>query len=319
MTAPRASVVVVNRNTRELLLQCLRSIRDSTPDLALQIVVVDNGSSDGSADAVGVQHPDVTLVRSADNLGFARGNNLGFAHAAGRYIVLLNSDTMVLPGAIQALLAELDRRPEVGIVGGQQLDERRRFVPTGCWFPSLGRDLAAATGLYSLRWWMLDHRLPLTGCWFAIETREVDWLGASFVAVRRDVIDQVGGLPEEFFMYGEDVEWCWRIKQAGWRVLYLHGAPIIHLEGRSANLLFKHDKGQRLLDGFWRFARAHRHPVGWRVGWLALATYWSVMAARWAVRARLRKDEESRAIAASLRSYVRRHLDQVLGRIDLEA
>lgn len=312
---PRASVVIVNWNTRDLILQCVASIKRAEPKLPLQIVVVDNGSADGSADAIAAEHPDVTLVRSLENLGFARGNNLGFRHAEGEYIVLLNSDTIVLDGAISRLVEYLDEHADVGVVGGQQLDGDGNFCPSGNWFPSLWTDLSIVVGLHKHRWWFLEHKLPLARLWFQTETGDVDWVGGSFVAVRRRVLDEVSVLPEEFFMYGEDVEWCWRIKHAGWRIAYVHGAPIIHLENRSADLLFKSQKPHRTLDGFFTFAHRHRHPLEWRFSWMALATYWMLMAARHRVRGRLRRDPQATELSRVLTSYAWRHVEQVLGRV----
>jgi hypothetical protein len=312
---PRASVVVVNWNTRELILQCVASIKKAEPELLLKIVVVDNGSSDGSADAVEAAHPDVCLVRSGENLGFAKGNNLGFRHAEGDYVVLLNSDTIVLDGAISRLVQYLDEHSDVGVVGGQQLDGTGRFSPSGNWFPSIWTDLSVVTGLHRFRFWFLDKKLPLAKLWFQTDTGEVDWVGGSFVAVRRRVLDEVGNLPEEFFMYGEDVEWCWRIRDAGWRIAYVHGAPIVHLENRSADQLFKSQKGHRLLDGFFTFAYRHRNPIEWRFSWLALAAYWTAMSARFAVRGALRGDASAGEQARVLRSYAWRHVEQVLGRV----
>jgi GT2 family glycosyltransferase len=310
----KASVVIVNWNTRELVLQCVDSIKCSTA-LPLQIVVVDNGSHDGSADALAAAHPDVTLVRAGENLGFARGNNLGFRHAHGEHLVLLNSDTIVLPGAIDALVRYLDAHPDVGAAGGQQLDGNRQFSPSGNWFPNVWIDLSVVVGLHRLRWWLINHRVPIARLWGRLETGDVDWLSGSFVAVRRRVVDEVGPLPEEFFMYGEDLEWGWRMKQAGWRRVYVHGSPIIHLENRSAEKLFKSEKPHRLLDGFYTFARRHRNPVGWRVAWLALAAYWGALSLRWELRGRSGTDMAARSTARALRSYARRHLDQLLGRV----
>jgi GT2 family glycosyltransferase len=278
-----------------------------------QVVVVDNASGDGSAEALAAGHPDVTLVRSAENLGFARATNIGFTHATGEFLVLLNSDTIVLPGALEALVDHLRRHPDVGAVGGMQLDAERNFHPSGNWFPSAWVDLSVVVGLHRLRWWFLERGHPLARLWFETKTGDVDWLSGSFMAVRRQVVEEVGPLPEEFFLYGEDLEWCWRMKQAGWRRVYLHGTPIVHLESRSAAL--RADSQRRMLDGFSAFARRHRNPLGWRVCWLALAAYWTALALRWGVRARLGRDASAGATARSLRGHARRHIDHVLGRI----
>src|SRR5881394_952897 len=236
---PQASVVMVNWNTRELALQCIYSLKKSLANFPIEIIVVDNDSTDGSADAVAEQHPDVCLVRSPENVGFARGNNLGFQYARGEYLVLLNSDTIVLPGAVQRLVQYLDEHPEIVAAGGQHLNREREFVPTGLWFPSLWIDLGVAMGMNKLGPLMLRKNVKLARFWYTLDTREVDWLSNSFVAFRRELLDQVGPLPEEFFLYGEDVEWYWRIREAGLRVAYVHGAPIIHFENESSEQLYQ--------------------------------------------------------------------------------
>src|SRR4028119_745890 len=146
--APRVSVVIVNWNTRELTSHCIATLKETLENLPAEIIVVDNDSADGSADYIAAEHPDVCLVRSKENLGFARGNNLGFEYARGEYLVLLNSDTIVLPGAVQRLVEYLDEHPELAAVGGEHRNNEREFVPEGYRFPSLWIDLSIAAGLY---------------------------------------------------------------------------------------------------------------------------------------------------------------------------
>ncbi|SRR6266705_1363912 len=313
---PQASVVIVNWNTRELALQCIYSLKKSLANFPTEIIVVDNDSTDGSADAIAEQHPDVCLVRSPENVGFARGNNLGFQYAQGKYLVMLNSDTIVLPGAVQRLIEYLDEHPEFAAAGGEHLTAEREPVPNGMFFPSLWGDLSLALGLKKFGQHLLKKRNPLARSWYALDTRAVDWLSNSFVAVRREVIDQVGPLPEEFFLYGEDVEWYWRMRAAGLRVAYVAGAPIIHLENQSSNQLYQHnDKAYRYLDAFYIFAARHRNPLGWRLGWLANACFWTLLGARWRVVQLLTGRTEAGERARMLWRYARYHVDQVTGRI----
>jgi GT2 family glycosyltransferase len=264
----RISIVIVNWNTRDLLLQCLASLRTCNLLGDCEVIVVDNGSKDDSVAAARAQFPEVNLIESGENLGFARGNNLGFEHANGRYVVLLNSDTIVLPGAVEALADYLDAHPKVGAVGGAQLDADGNLAPNGGWFPGLKHDLFIAFGLL----WLEQHGVPLRPNLF--RTRECDWVAGSFVCVRREVIEQTGGLPPEFFMYGEDIEWCWRIRDAGWQIAFVAGKPIIHLEGQSARKLYRTDKAIRILDSAIVFALNHRPELTWRLSTLALAGHW---------------------------------------------
>jgi len=312
---PQVSIVVLNWNTRDVTLQCLESIKQTLSGLSAQIVVVDNHSSDQSAEAIAALHPDICLVRSDKNLGFARGNNLGFRYAQGKYLVMLNSDTVVLPGAVQRLIEYLDEHPEIAAAGGQHLNREREFVPSGLRFPSLWVDLGVAMGMNKLGPLMLRKNLRLARLWYVVDTQEVDWLSNSFVAFRRELLDQVGPLPEEFFLYGEDVEWYWRIREAGLRVAYVHGAPIIHFENESSHQLYQNDKYFRYLDGFYTFAWRHRNPLTWRLGWLAKALHWSLMGLRWHIRALRAKDETALEQARWLISFSRYHVNQVLGRV----
>lgn len=313
---PRVSVVIVTWNTRELTAHCIATLKETLEDLPAEIIVVDNASADGSAEYIAAEHPDVCLVRSPENLGFARGNNLGFRYAHGEYLVLLNSDTVVLPGAVQRLVEYLDAHRGVSAVGGQHLDGEGNFLPTGLMFPTLWSDLSVAIGLNKFGPWLLKRNLMLARLWYVVETQEVDWFGNSFVAVRREVLEQVGPLPDEFFLYGEDIEWYWRMQEAGLRVAYVHGAPIVHLENKSSNQLYKNnDKHYRFLDAFYIFAARHRNPLSWRLGWLAKALHWSALGVRWYLRGRLRNDEDALRQAQWLRSFARYHIDQVTGKV----
>ena len=312
---PKVSIVILNWNTRELTLQCLESLKQTLGDLPAQLIVVDNDSTDGSADAIAKNHPDVSLVRSPENVGFARGNNLAFPQAQGQYIVLLNSDTIVLPGAVQHLVSYLDEHPEIAAAGGEHLIENE-VVPHGMFFPSLWSDLSLAVGLRKFGPLLLKRRSPLALLWYPLDTREVDWLSNSFVAIRREVIDQVGPLPKEFFLYGEDIEWYWRFREAGLRVAYVAGAPIIHIANQSSNLLYKgNEKLYRYLDSFYTFATRHRNPVSWRLGWIANFLYWSTLATLWRARYLMTGRAEAAEKARMLWAYARYHIDQVTGRV----
>jgi GT2 family glycosyltransferase len=313
---PKVSVVILSWNTRELTLQCIASLKQTLGQLRAQIIVVDNASSDGSADAIAAAHPDISLVRSAENLGFARGNNLGLPYAEGQYICLLNSDTIVLPGAVQRLVEHLDEHPEFAAVGGEHLGPEGEHLPSGVFFQSLWGDLSLAMGLDKFGPWLLQRKSRLARLWYAVDTREVDWLSNSFIAVRREVIDQVGPLPAEFFLYGEDVEWYWRMRQAGLRVAYVAGAPIIHLINQSSNQLYEgNDKSMRYLDAKYIFAARHRNPVAWRVGWLANAAYWTVLGTRWRLVELLTGRKDAGARGRMLWKYARYHVDQVTGKV----
>lgn len=308
------TVVVVSWNTRDVTLRCLETLRASLHDVPAQVVVVDNGSSDGSADAIAAAYPDVRLLRSDTNKGFAGGVNHGLSVVATDYVVLLNSDAVVLEGAVQHLVEELSRHPDVAIVGGRQFDPDGRFVPTGHRFPSILHDLATAPGIHQIGRLLLDRGGSAAGLFFATQPQDVDWLSYAFVAFRSRVVDEVGMLPEEFFMYGEDIEWCWRVRRHGWRIRYAGGPGIVHEGGRSSESLPSHDRHLRILDALFVFAQRHRNPLAWRIGWLL----------RWAflrTRALLRRgrfavgwSRTARADTPLLDACARRARDQLTGR-----
>jgi N-acetylglucosaminyl-diphospho-decaprenol L-rhamnosyltransferase len=222
------SLIVLSWNTADLLADCLRSIPAGAAGLNYQVVVVDNASTDGSADMVARDFPDVQLIRSSENLGFARGNNLGIraANPDTPYILLLNSDTLIKPGTLTALVHFMDTHPDAGAVSP------RLLRPDGTPQPyAFGGD---PTPMYLLRRAMkqlLLHRYLHD--WAMDHLQSVDWVSGACLLVRRVAIEQVGLLDENMFMYFEDNDWCLRIRKAGWRVYYNPQVEIIHLGGQS--------------------------------------------------------------------------------------
>jgi len=238
------SVVIVSWNVRDLLRACLRSVLGSLAgsDLLAEIIVVDNGSGDGTPEMIQSEYPAVTLIASPDNLGFAKANNLAIRQSAGQYILLLNPDAEVVGDAIPALVAFLRQHREVGVVGPMLLNgdgtvqsSRRRFptVPLGFIESTiLQRYVPGARML--LRYYCEDR--PLN------EVQDVDWLVGACLLVRREAIEMVGLLDEQFFMYLEEVDWCYRLRQAGWKIVFLPEAKVIHYYGQSSekNLISRH-------------------------------------------------------------------------------
>lgn len=223
------SVVIVNWNTRDLLLQTLESLHRETHRVTFETIVVDNGSTDGSAELVRQVWRQVHLISLPANRGFAVGNNTGFQIASGRYLLLLNSDTIVLPTTLQGMVRFLDSHPEAGCVGCRHLNPDGTLQGSMDTFPSLLKDFLCYTELRRLPillpflrkrypWWT-DHA----------QVREVDWVNGACMMVRREVITEVGGLDEGFFIYAEELDWCYRIRQAGWHVWFTPEAEVIHI------------------------------------------------------------------------------------------
>ena len=225
------SVIIVSFNTRDLLAQCLKSLTSGDLRVRYEILVVDNGSKDGSAEMVRLRFPDVILVRNAENLGFAKANNQAFAIARGRYLLLLNSDTVAQGDAIVALAAFLEMHPKAAVVGPRILNFDGTLQSKGCQAPSI-----------RLMLWSLTTRpLPFKTrrviapqCfWHDDEVVQVGWLSGCCLLVRRAVVQTIGGLCEDFVFYAEETEWCYRARKAGFEVWYFGQRVIRHLGGGS--------------------------------------------------------------------------------------
>lgn len=232
--APTVSVITVSHNVRELVMQSLCALAVERENTAIEVLLVDSASTDGTADAVALQSPWVRVLASKQNLGFTGGNNRALRIASGRYVLFLNPDAEVRSGAIARMAAYLEANPGVGAVGprllwpdGSTQSSRRRF-------PSRLTGFVESTVLQ--RW--LSGSAPLRRFYMADEPadrpHDVDWLVAACLMVRRETLRRVGLFDERFFMYSEEVDLCRRIKNAGWRIVYLPDAEVVHHEGKSS-------------------------------------------------------------------------------------
>jgi N-acetylglucosaminyl-diphospho-decaprenol L-rhamnosyltransferase len=250
---PDVSVIVVNWNTCDLLAQCLASILDTRGSLEVEVLVVDNASSDGSQAMVRSRFPGVRLIENKENVGFARANNQAMALSGGRYALMINSDAVATKGAMQALVALADAESRAGIVGAQLLNPNGSFQASYSPFPTLGREFLILTGLGRLlrgRWY------PSLGAMEDKGPQIVDYVEGACLLARRQATQEVGGLDEGYFMYAEEVDWCYAMKQRGWQVWYQPDARIIHHGGASSC----HRQTQREADLYRsrvRFFRKH--------------------------------------------------------------
>ncbi len=226
------SVIIVNWNTRDLLRDCLQSIIDQT-SASCELIVVDNASADGSADMVRAEFPDAVLIANDQNNGFAAANNQGLAVARGAHVLLLNPDTIILDGAIDKMLDWLARHPDVGCVGCQVLEGPEVIQRTGFAEPGLLNLLIVSLGLMRLDGIHPFFGRPWYTDWDRKSERDVDVVSGMFMLVPRPVLDQVGPLDDAYFVYSEEADWCYRIRQAGWRCVFTPEAQIIHLDGGS--------------------------------------------------------------------------------------
>lgn len=217
------SIIIVNWNTRTLLTQCLHSL-SPPPPLSPEVFVVDNASTDGSPVMVRAQFPWVTLIENAENVGFARANNQALRQATGRYAVLLNSDTVVRPGALQTLVEFMGAHPEAGACGPRLLNGDGSLQPSCHPLLTPGREF--------WRLLFLDRLWPRAtypqGRWDAQTPRPVEVIKGACLMLRREALDQVGLLDEQYFMYTEEMDLCARLLQAGWRNYWVPEAQVIH-------------------------------------------------------------------------------------------
>jgi GT2 family glycosyltransferase len=227
------SIVIVNWNTGHLLRGCLRSIIEQTSEVSFEIFVVDNASQDGSAEMVWAEYPGVQLIANLQNRGFAAANNQGIRAASGRYILLLNPDTIILEAAISRCVRFADVHTDVGVVGCQVLEDECRIQRTGFSFPNPWNLFLSLSGLSRA---FARSRLfgqPELGWWDRDSEQDLDVISGMFMLVRREAIEQVGLMDESYFVYSEEVDWCYRFSRAGWRRVFTPCARIIHLDGGS--------------------------------------------------------------------------------------
>ncbi|MGH9178757.1 MAG: glycosyltransferase family 2 protein [Acidimicrobiales bacterium] len=230
--APAVSAVVVNFNARDHLLECVRSLRAEGVD---DIVVVDNASADGSRAALAAADAEARIVDTGANLGYGTAANRGAAAATGRALLVCNSDVVLEPGAVKALVERLEVGAAVGLVGprienpdGSLYPSPRRFpdVPVAAGHAFLG--LVAPRNRFTRCYRMLD--------WDHTTTRSVDWVSGACFLARREAWDAVGGFDQAYFMYVEDVDLCWRAHRAGWDVVFEPEARVVHAQGVSSDL-----------------------------------------------------------------------------------
>lgn len=230
---PGLSILIVNYNTGALLRCCLEAL---WPQLepGFEVVLVDNASSDAGVDGLEQDYPGLRLIRNPSNVGYARANNQALRLYRSRHALLLNPDVTLEPGALATALTYLDAHPEVGILGPRVLGSNGRLDP-----PARRSFKTPATYLYKMSGLSrLFPRHPRFGRYYLsylneMAITEVDAVVGAFLLIRREVVDQIGLLDERFFMYCEDEDWCWRAKQAGWRVVYHPGIVVHHRKGSS--------------------------------------------------------------------------------------
>lgn len=238
MTQPDLSIIIVSWNVEELLENCLRSVL-AQDDLALQIIVVDSASSDGSAAMVAEKFPDVALVACEENVGFPRGNNIGLERANGRFILLLNPDTIIHDDALAKMVTYFEENPQVGVLGPKLLNADGTVQSSRRRFPTM------KTAFFESTWLQPCAPQSVLDDYYVRdvddgETAVVDWVMGACLLTRQEVVAQVGGLDEAYFMYSEELDFCRRVHASGWQVVYYPQAQVTHLSGMSSEQAVTH-------------------------------------------------------------------------------
>lgn len=228
------SVVIVVWNAKQYVLECLESLQKHCGHIRPEVIVVDNNSTDGAPEAVAELFPEFRLIRNSENYGFSRANNIGIGQSSGDYICLVNSDVSFTQDCLSPMLRYLDEHPKVAMLGPQMLDADGRVRRSTMRFPTVGNSFSRALGLDrifrgsrffgGLLMADFDHR----------HTRAVEVLNGWFLLVRRSAMEAVGALDTRFFIYGEDVDWCYRFHQAGYQIEFFADASAIHYGGSSS-------------------------------------------------------------------------------------
>jgi GT2 family glycosyltransferase len=240
--SPELSVVVVNWNTRAILRDCLASIARHLAPIEHEVIVVDNASSDGSQEMVATEFPSVRLVRNQENLGFGTANNQGMAIARGDWFLLLNSDTQLVDDSVAALCERVREEPGLAVAHCRLLYPDGRLQHSTYRFPSLRGALLEDLGLYKLLGAHRAGEALLGGYWEHDEERDVDAVAGAFMLLPRAIFERTAGFDERLFMYGEDIEWCRRIRDVGGRIRFYPQAAIVHLGHASTEIRIGDDR-----------------------------------------------------------------------------
>ncbi|MDY7108507.1 MAG: glycosyltransferase family 2 protein [Planctomycetota bacterium] len=305
---PDLSIIIVNWNARDLLRDCLDSIEANRGALGLELIVVDNASTDGSAAMIAREFPSVHLIANGRNAGFAAANNQGLRAARGRFLLLLNPDTVVLDDALTRALRRAEADPTIGILGCQARTAPEVIQRTCFRFPSPLTTLLWVSGLSSR-----FPRAPLLGWatygpWDRRSEREVDVVSGMFMLVRREALEEVGLMDEAFFLYAEEADWCRRFRDAGRRCVLTPEACILHVHGggNSTEQIGAHADVHKQ-QGTLQYHRKHRSFAAWLTTKMLFAVSSVLRTLWWSLWSALRIGRLSRAKAAQSARAMRFH------------
>jgi len=298
------SIIIVNYNAKVFLTRCLDSICTNAPEISFEVFVVDNASNDGSSEMVRTRFPQVKLIANKENLGFARGNNLAIKRSSGRYVLLLNPDTEVYPGTLEAMVHFMEEHPEAGGMGCEVVNSDGTLAPSPQVMSRLGTAFAhifrlktfLPKGKWSVK--LLGRFLGKYAGEFRIHdgiVREVDYINGCCFLVRRETIDGIGMLDDNIFLDYEDLDWCYRIKKGGWRIYFYPLVRITHHWGQSRKTIFRESFVRRYESMYYFYLKTYGKLSFYALKLIAIngfALRWFVVATRYLLTGFRRKEVE---------------------------
>lgn len=301
-------VGVVTFNTSQVTVAALGRLVSAEPAGFMRLLVHDNASTDGTADAISAALPDAEVQRSPVNLGFAAGMNRLLARSSSPWFLALNSDAWPEPGAIRRLLETAAQRPRAAALAPRLEDPAGELEPSTFPFPSLGVAAITAASTGHRLWPRRAERMMLIGAWRHDRPRAVDWAIGAALLMRREAVEQLGGFDESFFMYAEDIEWCWRARDAGWEIWFEPSAVVHHLGNASGVSAYGERRSRAYWHNTYRLYRRRHGPI-------STAAYRALNVAgalRLYTRARLKRNPGERGYwATQLRAHLARLPDVV--------
>ena len=301
---PELSIIIVSWNTREILRTCLQTVHDNSTNLNIEVFVVDNNSSDHSADMVARDFPSCTLIRNETNRGFGPANNQALKLSRAPFVLLLNADTEVLPNTLNNALQWMRNHPAVAVMGCKVRNPDRSLQPTCFRNPDLRSLALNTTGLHRLPWPRCLGRHDMRH-WNRNDTRHVDVVTGCFMLVRQTAIDQVGQFDEQFFFYAEEADWCLRFRNAGWHVCFAPVGEIIHLGGAST-LQIGERRALLLGSALIRLIRKHRGMPAAIIAWLLVLGFIASRAVAWTTYAFFKRTPSAKQRARDYRMALRK-------------
>jgi len=298
------SIIIVAWNVHEFLYNCLKSVYGETKGISIEIIYVDNASEDGSVEMVKKEFTGVKIIENEENQGFIIANNQGIEIAKGRYVLLLNSDTIILENAIAKIVKFANAHPEAAVVGCKVLNPDRTLQRTCFMYPSALNMVLSAIYLHKIfprsRFFGREHMT----WWDFNDVREVEAICGCFSLVRKEAVEEVGPMDETYFVYGDDPDWCYRFKKHNWKTLFTPEAEIIHYGGQTtkklADKFYLQLQGARLL-----FINKHRNRLTFPLACFFTGLFFFLRVPYWLVVGVLNKKKEANQSFPTVKTYLK--------------